>query len=191
MAVPNSEAVQWLPSGSTSAESRSGRIGPITLGAKQTGERSAGNPHAAFDEAGAGNVARPRSCDTRRRKSEPTGNTNFGLNRRASPRPYRREGCGNGATAEPLRHRQTKGAATDMLSLTPPRHISTLPIPADRGAGLYALRDRSSGRRKKALGSALAQPRRGVGRRPTLLTSTQSISLPRSAAPRRLPLERG
>src|SRR5271165_3823623 len=89
MAAPNSEAVQWLPSGSTRAESRPGRIGPITLEAKQTGERSAGNPHAAFDEAGAGNVARPRSCDTRRRKSEPTGNTNFGLNRRASPRPYR------------------------------------------------------------------------------------------------------
>src|SRR5271169_102025 len=88
MAVPNSEAVRWLPSGSTDAESRSGRIGPIILEAKQTGERSAGNPHAAFDEAGAGNVARPRWCDTRRRKSEPTGNTNFGLNRRASPRPY-------------------------------------------------------------------------------------------------------
>ena len=48
-----------------------------------------GNPHAAFDEAGAGNVARPRWCDTRRRKSEPTGNTNFGLNLRVSPRPYR------------------------------------------------------------------------------------------------------
>jgi hypothetical protein len=28
---------------------------------------------------------------------------------------------------EPLRHRQTKGAATDMFSLQPPRHISTLP----------------------------------------------------------------
>jgi hypothetical protein len=27
-----------------------------------------------------------------------------------------------------VRHRQTKGAATDMLSLPPPRHISTLPI---------------------------------------------------------------
>jgi hypothetical protein len=26
---------------------------------------------------------------------------------------------------EPLRHRQTKGAATDMFYLTPPRHIST------------------------------------------------------------------
>ena len=51
MAVPNSEAVQWLPSGSTSAESRSGRIGPIILEAKQTEERSAGNPHAAFDES--------------------------------------------------------------------------------------------------------------------------------------------
>ena len=29
---------------------------------------------------------------------------------------------------EPLRHRQTKGAATDMFDLQPPRHISTLPI---------------------------------------------------------------
>src|ERR1039457_2749345 len=28
---------------------------------------------------------------------------------------------------KPLRHRQTKGAATDMFYLTPPRHISTLP----------------------------------------------------------------
>jgi len=32
---------------------------------------------------------------------------------------------------EPLRHRQTKGAATDMFYLKPPRHISTLP--AKRG----------------------------------------------------------
>jgi hypothetical protein len=28
--------------------------------------------------------------------------------------------------AELLRHRQTKGAETDMVSLTPPRHTSTL-----------------------------------------------------------------
>src|SRR3954454_19373973 len=28
---------------------------------------------------------------------------------------------------EPLRHRQTKGAETDMPGLPPPRHISTLP----------------------------------------------------------------
>ena len=32
----------------------------------------------------------------------------------------------NGATAEPVRHRQTKGAATDMFDLPSPRHISTL-----------------------------------------------------------------
>jgi hypothetical protein len=34
---------------------------------------------------------------------------------------------------EPLRHRQTKEAATDMFSLQPPRHISTLPKPLVRG----------------------------------------------------------
>jgi hypothetical protein len=31
---------------------------------------------------------------------------------------------------EPVRHRQTKEAATDMFSLPPPRHISTLPTSA-------------------------------------------------------------
>jgi hypothetical protein len=34
--------------------------------------------------------------------------------------------------ADPLRHRQTKGAATDMVDLTPPRHIPTLPVAGDR-----------------------------------------------------------
>ena len=53
-----------------------------------------GNPHAAFDVAGAGNVAWSRCCDTRRRKGETTGNTNFDLHRRASPRPYLREAGG-------------------------------------------------------------------------------------------------
>ena len=43
------------------------------------------------DAEGAGNVARPRYWDTRRRKCEPRGETNFGLNRSASPRPYREE----------------------------------------------------------------------------------------------------
>src|SRR6202790_5067177 len=40
--------------------------------------------------------------------------------------PVRRAGCGNGAMVEPLRHRQTKGAATHMFYLTHPPHISTL-----------------------------------------------------------------
>jgi hypothetical protein len=40
--------------------------------------------------------------------------------------------------ADPLRHRQTKGAATDMVDLTPPRHIPTLPDPGVRPAALNA-----------------------------------------------------
>ena len=39
-----------------SAESLLGRKGLISHGPKQTGERSAGNPHATFDVAGVGNV---------------------------------------------------------------------------------------------------------------------------------------
>src|SRR6202162_1545021 len=88
MAVRNLEAVQQLSGTAPRTESRSGRIGRINLDVKQTGERSAGNPHAAFDVAGTGNVAWSRCCDTRRRKGETTGNTNIDLNRRASPRPY-------------------------------------------------------------------------------------------------------
>jgi hypothetical protein len=36
-------------------------------------------------------------------------------------------GVGNGAMAEPVRHRQTKGAATDIFDQTLPRHTSTIP----------------------------------------------------------------
>src|SRR5215510_5408385 len=52
MALRNLAAIQRLPGSATAVESRSSRIGPINLGVKQTGERSAGNPHAAFDVAG-------------------------------------------------------------------------------------------------------------------------------------------
>src|ERR1700730_7134331 len=94
MAVRISAAVQRLPRSMVHAESRPSTIGPITLEVKQTGERSARNPHAAFDVAGAGNAARSRYCDTRRRKGETTGNTNIDLNRRVSPRPYLGEAPG-------------------------------------------------------------------------------------------------
>src|ERR1035441_6684597 len=40
--------------------------------------------------------------------------------------PRRPGGCGNGATAGLLGHRQTKGAATDKPNLPPPRHTPTL-----------------------------------------------------------------
>src|SRR5215470_4155993 len=88
MAVYNPAAVQPIQGLPAGAESCPSMIGPISFEAKQAGERSTGKPSAAFDVAGAGNVARSRSCDTRKRKSESTGNTNFDLNRRASLRPY-------------------------------------------------------------------------------------------------------
>src|ERR1019366_6249043 len=43
-------------SSSGGSESAPSGIGLITFGTKQTGKRSAGKPHAAFDVAGAGNV---------------------------------------------------------------------------------------------------------------------------------------
>src|ERR1700686_3637527 len=104
MAVRNLEAVQQLSGAAVKAESRAGRIGPISLGAKQTGERRAGKPHAAFDVAETGNVAWSKCCDTRRRKGELTGNTNIDLNRRASLRPYqagRRTGSSSRTRAAP------------------------------------------------------------------------------------------
>src|SRR5882672_2402778 len=70
---------------------------------------------------------------------------------------------------EPLRHRQTKGAATDMFYLTPPRHISTLPIASLSGrpllfwfldAGMTNPSTRCGGRRPK---SAKARSRGKLG----------------------------
>src|SRR6516225_8657737 len=89
MAVYNPAAVQPLQGLPADAESCPGMIDPISFEAKQTGERNARKWHVAFDAAEAGNVAWSRWCDTRRRKSESTGNTNFDLNRHASLRPYR------------------------------------------------------------------------------------------------------
>ncbi len=61
-------------------------IGLITLGAKQAGKRSAGNPHAAFDVAGAGNVIMAAGLRAIAKAVElppaPVG-------ARASSRPYR------------------------------------------------------------------------------------------------------
>jgi len=45
---------------------------------------------------------------------------------------------------EPLRRRQTKGAETDMLDLTPPRHASTLPRPPEAARHRASQDDRPS-----------------------------------------------
>ena len=68
-------------------ESRSGRIGPITLDVKCAGARSAGNPHAACDVAGVGNGATERP--KRARKGKPWIQTRpILVGYRANSRPY-------------------------------------------------------------------------------------------------------
>ena len=57
VAVGHLAVVEHLSGESAAAESAPSARGPITLHTKQTGKRSAGKPHAAFDVAGAGNVA--------------------------------------------------------------------------------------------------------------------------------------
>ncbi len=53
---------------------------------------------------------------------------------------------------EPLRHRQTKGAETDMFYLTPPRHISTLPIATEMECPRYVRFPPNSDRRTDIAG---------------------------------------
>ena len=68
-------------------ESSSSVIGPITLGEKCAGKRSAGNPHAAFEAAGTGNGATARPM--RARRGKPRIQTRMILTgHRASPRLY-------------------------------------------------------------------------------------------------------
>src|ERR1700687_1995670 len=71
MAVRHSRAVQRLSSATRRAESRPSRIGPISFGVKQMGARSAGNPHAACDVEGTGNVARSSGLPARQSSTLP------------------------------------------------------------------------------------------------------------------------
>ena len=68
--------------------SRSGLIGPITLDMKCAGARSAGNPHATCDVAGAGNQFTVRLVRHSHRKRGATDRPDL-RNHGASPRPSR------------------------------------------------------------------------------------------------------
>jgi hypothetical protein len=61
---------RWSSQCYIARESNSSSIGHINLGMKHIGKRSVGNPHAVFDEAGAGNVEWLKYCGTRKRKGE-------------------------------------------------------------------------------------------------------------------------
>ena len=65
------------------------RIGPITLGMKRAGVRSAGNPHAAYDEAEVGNGVKGRTEAPDDGESPRQTATPCPCGHRASFRPYR------------------------------------------------------------------------------------------------------
>jgi hypothetical protein len=84
MAVRISAAAQWLQGSVFYAESCPSTIGPITIEMKQTGKRSAGNPHAG------GNWKRGMVEILWHSQTKERANGEHGLRpkRRASARPY-------------------------------------------------------------------------------------------------------
>jgi hypothetical protein len=89
-------------------------IGLITPGTKQTGKRSAGKPHAAFDVAGAGNVTRVAGLRSIAKAVElPPAPTV----RAPALDPTDVAGNGNPDMVELLRHSQRKRRAPARLSL--------------------------------------------------------------------------
>ena len=89
---------------------RPGMIGPITLGVKRTGARSAGNPHAAFDVAGAGNVARSGQLrPTGAPVLDPTDERRRETEQRSEPMRHRQdESRRKTATLATYRHRASR-----------------------------------------------------------------------------------
>jgi hypothetical protein len=67
---------------------------------------------------------------------------------------------------EPLRHRQTKGAATDMPGLLPPRHIPTLPSCAERENGV-SFSSKKSSTERAAISNSFAANATAMPREPT------------------------
>src|SRR5258708_3626953 len=90
MAVRNARTVLGVSSflWAVALGSRSGRIGLITLDVNCAGARSAGNPLATCDVAGAGNQLTVRLVRHSQRKRGATDRPNLRSNG-ASPRPYR------------------------------------------------------------------------------------------------------
>ena len=83
-----------------------------------------GNPHAAFDVAGAGNVAWSRWCDTRRRKGETTGNTTSTYTaRRPRPIPRRPPGLAQGQDHRAAPRSTSPPACVNSLTTTFPAPI--------------------------------------------------------------------
>src|SRR5713226_5343009 len=87
MALRRTGLVQSLPSSAAGVdtESQSSMIGLITFDRKQAGKPSAGNPHAGFDVAGAGNRLTVRLVRHSQRKRGATDRLSLrGIRRQSS-----------------------------------------------------------------------------------------------------------
>src|SRR5262245_60691524 len=95
MAVRDARALRGVPRFLWAVDlgSRSGLIGLITLDVNCAGARSAGNPLATCDVAGAGNQLTVRIVRHSQRKRGATDRPDLRSNG-ASPRPYRRQSVG-------------------------------------------------------------------------------------------------
>jgi hypothetical protein len=76
--------------------------------------------------------------------------------------------------ADPLRHRQTKGAETDMVDLRPPRHIPTLPVCDTRQSRLNgSSRPLTAVQQEWAEGPLTLEPNRSRASMPAKSASTR------------------
>lgn len=125
------------------AESAPNAIGPITLGVKRAGKRSAGKPHAAFDEADAGNGVTGRNEAPAAGRKPPANSDSLSPTTTAPVSDPTDEG-GLGSDAMVHRHRQTKGPETANLRLwwnKPGRYSTVRPSVPPRlpqGGPVYA-----------------------------------------------------
>ena len=81
--------------------------------------------------------------------------------------------------AEPVRHRQTKGAATDMFDLQLPRHTSTLP--RSLGVGINARCGYNGSSNRRFLDPSSYPKGRSDGARPECLEDLDTIYKSRCA----------
>src|SRR5271157_3887287 len=122
-------------------------MSPITLGAKRAGERSARNPHATFDVAGAGDGLTVTLM--RHSHGKPGGTDRRHLRSTApAPDPTDVAGAGDGLTVTLMRHSHGKPGGTDRRHL---RSTAPAPDPTDEagvGNGLTAELVRHSQRKR-------------------------------------------
>jgi hypothetical protein len=128
-------------------------IGPITPGMKPTGKRSAGNPHAAFDVAGAGNVTMVAGLRSTTKVMElpPAPTVRAPALDPTDEREQETELCQTGLRrareSKPISHREAKATAAVLDSTPHLTHLGSMtvsPCLRQLTSGLPAIRGQSA-----------------------------------------------